>query len=127
MNLKGVTYGNGRYVAVGDRLTIVTSANGMNWDTGRSARCYNYYLRDVTCGNGSFVAVGGFNFVTGSQIFKYLTGRRFSRRGGLGYFLYPGITDQYLNGIAYGNGIFVAVGGEGAMTIFPGRVHLDPG
>ncbi len=125
VNLKGVTYGNGRYVAVGDRLTIVTSANGMNWNTVVGP-VLNYYLRDVTFGNGTFAAVGGFNFVTGSQIFK-ISLAVVSVDGEDWAPFYPGIPDQYLNGIAYGNGTFVAVGGQGAMTTSPDGFTWTPG
>ena len=125
VNLKGVTHGNGQFVAVGDRLTIVTSANGLNWDTVVGP-VLNYYLRDVTFGNGTFAAVGGFNFVTGSQIFK-ISLAVVSVDGGDWAPFYPGIPDQYLNGIAYGNGKFVAVGGEGAMTTSPDGFTWTPG
>ena len=125
VNLKGVTYGNGRYVAVGDRLTIVTSVNGLTWDKVIGP-VLNHYLRDVTFGNGAFVAVGGINIVTGSQIFKFSLAV-VSADGTTWDPVYPGIPEQYLNGAAYGNGKFVAVGGEGAVTTSPDGIAWTPG
>ena len=61
--LHGVTYGNGRYVAVGQQNSIwdfgviVTSDDGLNW-TIRSSGGSSYELHKVTYGNGTFVAVG---------------------------------------------------------------------
>ena len=124
-NLKGVTYGKGRYVAVGDRLTIVTSANGVNWDTVLGP-VLNYYPRDVTFGNDTFVAVGGINIVTGSQILKFSLAV-VSADGTTWDPLYPGIPEQYLNGVAYGNGKFVAVGGEGKVATSPNGITWTPG
>jgi hypothetical protein len=124
-NLKGVTYGNGRYVAVGDRLTIVSSVNGLIWDKVIGP-LLNYYPRDVTFGNGTFVAVGGLNIVTGSQILKFSLAV-VSADGTTWDPLYPGVPEQFLNGVAYGNGKFVAVGGEGAMTTSPDGITWTPG
>jgi photosystem II stability/assembly factor-like uncharacterized protein len=51
-----VTYGNGLFVAVGDRGAILTSTDGVNWT--RLTSPTRYSLSSVTCGNGLFVAVG---------------------------------------------------------------------
>ena len=55
-NLSGVAYGNGTFVAVGDTGTILTSPDGVAWDSRTSGT--SNLLVGVTYGNGTFVAVG---------------------------------------------------------------------
>ena len=54
--LRGVTYGNGLFVAVGYGGTILTSPDGVSW-TARTSGTSND-LFGVTYGNNAFVAVG---------------------------------------------------------------------
>ena len=54
--LTAVTYGNGLFVAVGDRNAILTSPDGVTW-TQRASGTVGF-LRGVTYGNGTFAAVG---------------------------------------------------------------------
>ena len=54
--LEGVAYGNGRFVAVGNGGTILTSPDGVNWTRRTSGT--RSWLGGVTYGNGTFVAVG---------------------------------------------------------------------
>ncbi|WP_019551589.1 hypothetical protein [Thermus scotoductus] len=51
-----MTYGNGLFVAVGDRGAILTSPDGVNWT--RLTSPTRYSLSSVTYGNGLFVVVG---------------------------------------------------------------------
>ncbi|WP_426860851.1 flagellin [Cytobacillus gottheilii] len=54
--LTSVTYGNGKYVAVGwDGLALI-SADGMNWSQQTTGTTEN--LTSVTYGNGKFIAAG---------------------------------------------------------------------
>jgi len=55
-DLKGVTYGNGTFVAVGWDGTILTSREGVKWTKQFSGT--ENHLWGVTYGNGTFVAVG---------------------------------------------------------------------
>ena len=55
-SLMGVAYGNGRFVAVGRRGTILTSSDGVSWTERSSGTSQD--LHGVTYGNGLFVAVG---------------------------------------------------------------------
>lgn len=101
-SLYAITHGNGKFVAVGEFGTILTSPDGTNWEVQRSGTSES--LWSVTFGDGKFVAVGedlgtssqldGLVLVSadGMQWTKHLTG---SRR---------------LLGVAYGNGKYVAVG-----------------
>ena len=57
MALTAVAYGNDTFVAVGEKGTIVTSRDGVQW-TVRSSGLTDV-LGDVAFGNGTFVAVGG--------------------------------------------------------------------
>ena len=59
--LKGVTYGNGLFVAVGDVGAILTSSDGVSW-TQRTSGTSNW-LRGVAYGNSMFVAVGWFGTI----------------------------------------------------------------
>jgi hypothetical protein len=55
-DLKGVAYAQGKFVAVGDEGTIITSSDGVKWverETGT-----DYGLRAVAYGNRTFVVVG---------------------------------------------------------------------
>ena len=54
--LNSVTYGNGRFVAVGWNDAILTSPDGVDW-TARASGTDNP-LNGVAYGNGTFVAVG---------------------------------------------------------------------
>jgi uncharacterized membrane protein len=55
-SLFGVTYGNGLFVAVGGRGTILTSPDGVTWTPRASGT--DKFLFGVAHGNGLFVAVG---------------------------------------------------------------------
>lgn len=55
--LRGVAWGDGRFVAVGDEGTIVQSRDGDRWEPSSSSAT-SERLDHVTWGNGRFVAVG---------------------------------------------------------------------
>jgi len=88
--LTGVAYGNGRYVIVGD--AVLTSTDGTNWSvepvTNRPAA--------VTFLNGWFLG-GGYG-----QILRSTNGANWTRQSLS--------MDGWVNGIAYGRGLYVAVG-----------------
>lgn len=96
--LRSVTFGAGKFVAVGWARSIYSSADGRNW-TSRNAAEIGPGFRDVSWGNGWFVAVGD---VADSNISVSPDGERWTalavaRPGGL-------------SGISHGSGRFVAVG-----------------
>ena len=122
--LRGVTWGGGRFVAVGQsdasgRATIVHSADGVTWTDASGADALDdaSYLRGVTWGNGVFVAVG-----TGSDIVDTNTGEE-SPRGAMimrstdgdtwSAVSRAGALAGSLRGVTWGGTRFVAVG-EGA-------------
>jgi hypothetical protein len=108
INLYGITYGGGLFVAVGTGGTILTSTNGTSW-TSRTSGTTNQ-LNGIAYGNLSgtnyFVAVGA-----GGTILTSTNGTSWTSRT-------SGTTNQ-LNGIAYGNlsgtNYFVAVGAGGTI------------
>jgi hypothetical protein len=99
----GVTYGNGLFVAVGAKGTILTSPDGVSWTPRTSGT--DSSLFGVTYGNGLFVAVGAKGTILTSP-----DGVSWTQRISGGY---------RLNGVAYGNGLFVAVGEEGIILTSP--------
>lgn len=104
--LRGVTYGNGTFVAVGDNGTILTSVEGITWTTRTSDTANHLY--GVAYGNGTFVAVGAGGII------------RTSRDGATWTSRISGI-DSNLRGVAYG-GItfmekFVVVGDDTSKVL----------
>ena len=99
-----VTYGNGKFVAVGQHMGdstagYMTSSDGITWseyDMGPSLP-----LTSVTYGNGVFVAVGYEGYMYTSS-----DGVTWSRSYA---------TNIDLHGVTYGNGVFVAVGRGGTV------------
>lgn len=96
-SFKAITYGKGRYVAVGSGQAMV-STDGLIWTA--SAPLLSVNFQDITYGNGLFVAVG-----TSGMIYTSPDGLTWTSR--------VSNTTNTLSGIAYGNGIFVAVGNGG--------------
>lgn len=93
--LKGVTFGNGRYVAVGDQGTVIVSEDLIHWrraDAGVSENLYS-----VVHGNGRFVAVGQ-------------NGRVLTSIDGEQWFSVATQTNILLWDVCFGAGQFVAVG-----------------
>ncbi len=119
-NLIGVTYGNSIFVMVGQSGTILTSSDGTSWDNRTSGTSNTLY--GVTYGNSTFVAVGHYETILTSSDGTTWTSRTSGRTNssGFSYTNSSGWTyTDYLEGITYGNSIFVTVGrGEdGSGTI----------
>lgn len=95
VNLRGITYHNGLFVAVGDHGLVLTSPDAANW-TQRGVPVREN-LRSVTAGGGEFVAVGCSGTILGTT-------------NGINWTSRPsGVADE-LRGICYAHGRFVAVG-----------------
>lgn len=131
--LNGVFFANGLWVAVGANGTIVTSPNGTTWTVQSSG--ITQVLNEVSYFNSLFIAVGGVGTVLTSPngvtwtlrtvpFTSTVTGisQNSSRvviagNGGLISTSEDGLSyasrtnnGQSLNGIAYGNGLFVSAG-----------------
>ena len=100
-DLYGITYGNGLFVAVGNKGTILTSSNSVNWTAEYSELTTPLY--GVAFGNGKFTAVGAGGTVITSPD---------------GMIWGPGNsgTEFDLYGVTFGKGIFVAVGSNHAIN-----------
>ena len=110
---RGVTYGNGLFVAVANSGTgnrVMTSPDGINWTSRTSAADNQWY--SVTYGNGLFVAVA----VTG-------TGNRvMTSPDGINWTSRTSAADNQWISVTYGNGLFVAVAVSGTGN----RVMTSP-
>jgi hypothetical protein len=97
-DLHAVTYGGGQYIAVGRSGTVLTSSNAINW-TSRTTPTTNY-LQRAAWGNGRFVVVGENATILSST-------------DAINWQLHPVNLPAatQMEGVAYGKGVFVIVGG----------------
>jgi hypothetical protein len=137
VDLRSITYGNGRFVAVGRDIggsenRIITSTDGINWSLTNYSDDFDF--RKVAYGNGKFVAVST-NVISGvNKIFyssdginwtgqtftyynrfvlfannKFTVGNAYSTDG-VNWISTPLIGTQEPRGITFANDIYVAVG-----------------
>lgn len=105
--LNAVTFGLGKFIAVGDRGNLVASRDATIWDN----RSRNVSATTaIAFGNGIYVAVGyvggtqsGLNILTSTNAINWTRANQI--QGG----------DNNLLGVAYGAGQFVAVGQSGTI------------
>ena len=103
-DLKGVAYGAGTFVAVGQSGYIYSSTDGSNWTFRNSgAAGSSYHLYDVAYGGSVFVAVGKFDMIYTSS-----NGASWTSPS-------QAYQTQDLRGVAYGGSAFVAVGTQGLI------------
>ena len=104
---KGVTYGSGNFVIVGDFGNILTSTDAIHWSKWTSKNTGSRkFLQDVTYGNGTFVTVGAEGTILNSSDgisweIRTSSSSWSSTTSGekIGFY-----------GVGYGNGTFVTVG-----------------
>ena len=105
-NWYGVTYGGGKFVAVGWGGKFATSSDGENWTAGTTANPGDY--NSVAYGAGRFVAVAAGGNAT-QQVITSTNGINWDtttiNAGGV------------WTSVTYGNGIFVAVSDDGAKRV----------
>ncbi|MCB1130391.1 MAG: PKD domain-containing protein, partial [Verrucomicrobiae bacterium] len=103
--LYDITVANGQALAVGER-TWALSNDGTTWTSGSLAS--NAYIRAVVHDGSQFVACGydynGSSFV--GTVYTSPNGMSWTRRL---------LSGEYLYDIAYGNGVYIAVGDGGTM------------
>ena len=101
--LLDAAYGNGAYVAVGIGSRVVTSPDGTTWTRqtndlpSASANLYR-----VAFGRGQFVAVGQSGVIWGST-------------NGISWTAENSGTTNFLRGVAFSNGLFMAAGYNGTI------------
>ena len=109
VDINGIAYGSGRFIAVGDEGKMAYSSDGESWTA-------------VTTDNNPFVTVIADN-ITGTDIYSiaYVGGnffawdvlrRRYSKDGEN----WAAVSITYIGAIAYGNGRFVAGGNKGKIA-----------
>ena len=110
VHLYDVTYGNGLFVTVGgDNGTILTSPDGTTWAKRNSGTSNDLY--GVTYGNGLFVTVGEYGtFLTSPDGTTWTKSPSDASATAAGP---PGLAPR----IYYGNGLFVAVGGDNGTIL----------
>lgn len=106
--LHNVVFVNGRFVAMGELGTILTSGDGTNWVQRESGVTES--LRDCAYGGGRYVMVGDFGTVLTSADAAVWT-RQFAS------------TFYSLKGITHADGQFVAVGEQTAILTSPDGVN----
>jgi hypothetical protein len=111
--LRGVTYGNSLFVAVGGSYidipgVILTSHDGTNWT--RRNRQNKTTLHGVAHGSALFVAVGDAGTILISS-------------NGLDWKPGPSVTSMNLAAISFGNGTFVAGGESGTVLTSTNALH----
>ena len=102
-NWRGITYGNGIFVAVatdGVDRRVMTSPDGINW-TARSTPTQAW--RSVTFGNGTFVAVGS----SGTNV------RVMTSTDGITWTTRTSAANNAWMSVTFGNNLFVAVANSG--------------
>jgi hypothetical protein len=124
INLNGVAYGNGKFVAVGGRYfydswgdpvssesTILTSSDGVSWMRQQAGT--SNVLAAVTYEDGEFVAVGGDAIISSADGVNWVR-----RQSGTG---------NWFSALTGGNGRFVALGNGGTAIFESGQAGLPSG
>ena len=92
--LYGIAYGNNKFIAVGESGTVIISDNGSVWDT-RDSNNSSGNLYSIAFGIDRFVGVGRYTVIVSTD-----NGTSFLETE----------TTLTFNDVAFGNGVFVAVG-----------------
>lgn len=134
--LEAVGYGNGRFVAVGDGGTVLSSADATNWTSRYLGQIYgvgaDYWLASVTWGAGTWVAVGGGQPPGGGSFPVLLTSPDLATWTEQSAPSNSSFAVSYLESVVYGGGQFAAIGSggdpetlqpEAAILTSPDGVH----
>lgn len=125
--IRGIGYGGGRFVAVGDRETVLISTDSTNW-VDRSLNTTNTF-GNVAYGNGRFVAVGGTlpPSILGFQLYQNGGPAIITSTDGTNWNSVNSGTEMALQAVAFGNGQFVAVGSDTILTSSDGNNWVKRG
>ncbi len=113
--LRGIVYGDGEYVAVGDSGTILTSPNGSSWTKQTSGTDRELY--SIAWGNNRFVAVADSGVILSSP-------------DGTSWTLQTSGTTNWLHAVIWANNQFIVVGGNSTIVTSPNGTswtnHVSP-
>ncbi len=109
-----ISFGNDRFVAVGEAGTALTSTNGLTWvlsETGQTGR-----IHTISFGGGLFVALGNtYSCPIGPVVCSTVRTHALVSQDGLSW-TNALIDTAELSSLAYGDGMFLAVGSERIFT-----------
>jgi hypothetical protein len=114
-DLHAIAYGNGTFVVLTNSDTTLISSDGYTWKaktfTLKGCTWYCFYVipQEIYYGKGKFVAL----LESYSYLYTSPDGVTWTKRNS---------GTPYLNGVAYGNGTFVAVGDDGIVVTSPDGV-----
>jgi hypothetical protein len=114
-SLNGIDYGNDRWVAVGDRGSILTSTDGETWLTSESGVVQD--LKDIVFGDGQFVVVG--NRLDTSVALVSSDGVEWTATLSRANGAPTSPAFLYLDHVAFGANGFVAIGGGSSALWSP--------
>ena len=106
-DLHGVGFGAGLFVAVGDPGVILTSGNAVDWSAQASGT--SNYLKRVKYASGRWVAVGDAAILTSLDATNWTS---------------TGVSRPFED-VAYGNGLFVAVGSQPGGSYYDGFIYTS--
>jgi hypothetical protein len=112
--VRGLAFANGIFVGVGGDAPatiggyIATSPDGSAWSIQQSGISAQNFAA-ITQGNGFYLALGGFTFGPPNSTVIL------SSPDAVHWTAHPESSSNQLNGVAYGNGSFVAVGNGGTI------------
>jgi hypothetical protein len=130
-SINSITWGSDKFVAVGTASQMAYSGDGIDWtaieagigagktnfNLGNSSTFVSAKINDIAWGNGVFVAAGASGCMAYSG--DGTTWTAIPAGTGAGQSGFPNTNDPntgMINGIAYGNGRFVAVGDNGTIA-----------
>ena len=110
-DINDVIYANGQYVAVGGSGTVLTSGDGASWNVHKNA-AKGAALRGVAYGNGTYVAVESKRIFTSANAVTWMEAFELPDIPGYNplYDWMLGPSPYHLSSVAFGNGMFIAVG-----------------
>jgi len=106
--LRGIAFGNGRRVAVGENGAVVVSTDGQAWTTRHLGK--GIHLNAVAFGNGMFVAAGSALAGGNQGLAWYSTPVILTSPDGVTWTSRELSAAREIIGVAFGNGRFVAIG-----------------
>ena len=117
--LRDVHYADGTWVAMGRagrRGTIITSTDTVTW-APISQRISTYRLNRVHYADGRWIAVGDYDQSVNNGVSESATDPIFISSDGLEWRFSNNSNTSILNDVHYGNGMWVAVGDDGAVLV----------